>query len=400
MKKLNLFLLIAFLLSSCAPAAASIPIDTPSQTPAPTRTATHSPTNTSTPTSTPTPLPITFIYQDNVPADERILQEQAAIKAYVYYSQYANLGSITIYTFEDINLYIDQIFPAIQFDVPTYTKSKFIQDWGSGGNTTAKDIVVIGTGSLTWKEDANSCNKYKIVTHELFHMLQSRLIRHGLFKPALDYGPEWLKEGSADVFGTKMIDELNLCVYSDQLITWSNSSTTANYSLKEVEGGDFSNKMQFWSLAPYAVDSLIKIAPEGDKSIIDYYEEIGNGIPWQESFKSAFNVSVEEFYSTFDSNRKQEEIDISVCVAQTDVHVKCLGRKPNKDYIFETPFIVTSQATEWKVTSLCAVTGWGLEGSDTISILQISVTDNTHGNCQVKVNFSATQQVIVDFVVP
>lgn len=51
MKKLNLFMLIAFLLSSCAPVAIA------TSTPIPTRTATLTPTNTPKPTSTPTPTP-------------------------------------------------------------------------------------------------------------------------------------------------------------------------------------------------------------------------------------------------------------------------------------------------------------------------------------------------------
>jgi Tol biopolymer transport system component len=53
MKKLNLFLLIAFLLSSCAPATTTVP----SFTPMPTQTATLTPTNTPKPTSTSTPTP-------------------------------------------------------------------------------------------------------------------------------------------------------------------------------------------------------------------------------------------------------------------------------------------------------------------------------------------------------
>ncbi len=365
-------------------------------------TLTSIPANTSTPTITPTPLPITFIYQDDVPASGRALQEEAAYKAYAYYSQYADLGPVTIYTFSDINLYIDQIFPAIQYDVPTYTKSKFVQDWvaGGGGNTAAKDIVVISSDFLAWKDDANVCYKSKNVAHELFHMLQSRLMHHGLFRPALDYGPEWLKEGSAEVFGHKIANGLNDCSYSTQADIWLNNSITANYPLKEVEGGDFSSKMQFWSLAPYAVGDLIAIAPDGEESVIEYYAEIGKGTPWKESFKLAFGLSIDEFYSRFDLSRTQSDLDTSVCVEQSDARVKCLGLKPNKDFVFMLPFTLTTQAEEWIVESECGITGWGMEGSGGIHILQISVTDNTHGNCQVKVTFSADQQVTVDFVVP
>lgn len=402
MKNLNTFLLIAFLLASCVPAAIVEPTQKLEQTQTTTLTLTDmpAPTNTSTPTITPTPLPITFIYQDNVPANGRTLQELATYKAYISFSQYADLGSIKVYTFEDINLYVDQIFPAVQFDVPTNTKSKFIDEWGNGGNFAAKDIVVIGSGTLAWNDDTNLCYKPKNVAHELFHTLQSRLIKHGLFRPALDYGPEWLKEGSAEVFGHKIADGLNGCSYSKELDWWKTQSTSANYPLQEVDDGDFSSKIQFWSLAPYAVDYLISLAPKGEQSVIDYYSKIGNGISWKESFNSAFGLSVEEFYTKFDSSRTKDEIDTSVCIPQTNSQVKCLGLKPNKDFIFEIPIGPATQANEWKVESACGITGWGLEGSTSLHILQISVTDNTHGVCQVKIIFSDDQLVIVDFVVP
>lgn len=337
-----------------------------------------------------------------MPAKGREIQEQAARKAYLYYSQFADLGAVTIYTFSDINLYIDQIFPAIQYEVPTYTKSRFVNEWiaGGGGNTSAKDIVVISSGFLSWKADGNHCYKAKNVAHELFHMLQSRLMHHGLFRPALDYGPEWLKEGSAEVFGHQIADGINGCSYADKLASWQNDSSTANYPLKEVDGGNFAEKMQFWSLAPYAVDSLIKLAPKGELSVIDYYSEIGRGTPWKESFKIAFGMAVNEFYDKFEAIRQKGGIDASVCVVQTDPRVKCLGRKPLGDFVFRIPINPTTQENDWIVVSACGVTGWGLEGTDVLHILQISVTDDTHGPCQVKVTFSASQQVTVEFNVP
>jgi hypothetical protein len=330
------------------------------------------------------------------------LQEQAAHNAYRHYSEYTDLGPITIYTFSDIHQYIDQIFPAIQYDVPTYTKSKFVQDWiaGGGGNTSAKDIIVISSDFLPWKDDANVCYKSKNVAHELFHTLQSRLINHGLFKPALDYGPEWLKEGSAEVFGNKIADGLEGCNYSTELASWVNNSATANYPLAEVADGDFSGKMQFWSLAPYAVDSLIRLAPDGERSVVNYYMKIGRGEGWSEAFTSAFGISIEEFYTKFDTERTWSGIDTNVCVTQSDTRIKCLGQKPNKDFIFELPFVVETQADQWLIESECDITGWGLEGSDTLQILQISVTDSTHGSCQVVATFSQNQQVTVDFIAP
>lgn len=391
----------------------------PTQTVTLTPTITPLPTNTATPTS----LPITFIYQDNVPAKGRSIQEQSAHKSYLYYSQYADLGTVTIYTFSDINLFVDLIFPAIQHDVPTYTKSKFINDWisGGGGNTQAKDIVVISSDFPAWKDNSNRCYKAKNVAHELFHLLQSKLIQHALFRPTLDYGPEWLKEGSAEVFGNKIADGINGCSYAAQLVWWRNKSSEANYPLREVDGGNFSNKTQFWSLAPYAVDYLIKLTPQGEQSIIDFYSAIGKGTSWREAFKDVFGISVEEFYIRFDSARAdivvptdvvlpsvtpEPPLDTSVCLPQSDTSVECLGRRQNTnksnefDYIFSIPFAIQEEPRKWGVNSTCRLRGYGTYGSDGEYNLIIHISKSTHGTCQVKFVFSTSQQLTVDFLVP
>lgn len=302
----------------------------------PTSTATLIPTNVPTPTITPTPLPLVFIYQDDVPNSGRRLQEQAADKAYIYYSQYADLGKITIYTIADIEKYIDQIFPAIQSDVPNMSKSWFIKDWNmnGGSNTEAKDLVVISSAHFVWNDESNVCFKAKNVAHEMFHILQSRLMHHGLFRPALDYGPEWLKEGSSELMGNRLADGLNGCSYQATIDQWKKDSI---YSarLKDIEEGDFSSKAKFWSIAPTAVDHLIGLAPDGEKSLINYYSEIGSGKHWHEAFKSAFGIAVEEFYKDFDlyiGRATWKAIDISVCIDKevsiAGMKITCLGRLP------------------------------------------------------------------------
>jgi hypothetical protein len=419
--KTILYPVIIFLifLAACGPSAETIALQTSivatsaaaAWTEIPTNTLT--PTETPRPTITPTPLLLVFIYQDDIPLSARKLQEEAARKSYLYLSQYADLGQITIYTFSDIEQYIDQIFPAIQSDVPTYSKSKFIQDWiiGGGGNTSAKDIVAISSGYFVWEDNSKLCYKAKNVAHEILHILQSKLLKHALFRPGLDYGPEWLKEGSAEVIGYKMADGLNGCDAERYgLADWVNDASADGALLKELEGSDAFDKLKFWAVAPWAVDYLTRVAPHGEKSLIEYYSEIGSGKSWRKAFELAFGFAVEEFYTDFEAARGRQEkmfildsnviLDTSVCAPQSDNRVQCLGRKHNKDFIFGIPSIVTTPADQWKVNSDCAITGWGLEGSQQAEILQISVTDDTHGYCQVKVTFSADVQVTVDFVVP
>ncbi|MCZ2122014.1 MAG: hypothetical protein LC108_07100 [Anaerolineales bacterium] len=413
MKKLNTFLLFVFLLSSCAPAATAIPTLTPSPTKTATSTPTNTPTptNTSNPTITPTPLPITFIYQDDVPVEARLLQEQAAYKAYSYFSQFVDLGSITIYTFSDIDLYIDEIYPSIQADAPTITKSWFIEDWkaNGGSNTLAEDKVIIGSSYPAWKDDANRCFKVANVTHEIFHIVQSKLLQHPLFRPELDYGPEWIKEGSAQVMAYKFADGINQCdAQKLGFDYWRTDASVGDTLLSDLGGFDAIGKPKFWSVAPWAVDYLIQSNSHGEKSVIQYYSEIGNGKTWQAAFQSSFGMTIEEYYAEFDAIQKGQaiELDKSVCLPQTDNRVKCLGLFDNNgyaDYIFEIPIDVSKipSADQWKSTGNCIVTGWGgSPKSPTSYELAISFDSSTHGVCHIDVIFSADQQITLDFMIP
>lgn len=412
MKKTGIFLLFVFLFSSCAPAATAVPTTTqkPIETATFTPAKTPMPTNMLTPTMTPRSLPITYIYQDNVPVNGRVIQEQAAYKAYDYFSQYADLGSITIYTFSDIELYIDQIFPAIQFEIPTYTKSKFIEDWNAGSvsNTIAKDNVLISSDFQPWKDGTNLCYKAKNVAHEIFHMVQSNIVHHGLYKPSTDYGPpEWLREGSAEVMGHRIAEGLNGCSYFNALNTWRNHSTEANYPLEEVAGEGFSDKTQFWSLAPFALDYLIKIAPKGEKSVIDFYLAIGEGKSWDDAFEVAFGMPVEDFYTEFETVRVSQSttFDTNVCITPSSNEIKCLGliyKDGLPTYVFELPFDITSQVLEWRVESNCKVVKLGSQGNSLANNNQLLITvDNpTQSKCEINFLFSDNRQATVEFVVP
>jgi len=305
MKRLSLFLLTALLLSSCAtvtPAIGSVPKATTTLTVTPTLTS--QPTITLTPTITPTPFPLTYIYQDDVPASARTLQEQSANKAYAYFSKYAELGAITIYSFSDLELFLDEIFPAFKSDIPPLSKSAFRSFWPATGGTVAQNIVVVNTSFYAWQNDEAICYKSSNVAHEMFHIVQSILMEHALFRPELDYGPEWLKEGSAQVMGLHIADGLNGCSYErDGIDLWSMDSV-GGVLLQNVEGGDFSTKPKFWSVAPLAVDYLIQISPAGEKSMIDYYSEVGAGTRWPQAFLKAFGISKEDFYKKFAEHQK------------------------------------------------------------------------------------------------
>jgi hypothetical protein len=405
MKPLNIVLLLVFLLSACAPVTTEETIFTPTQTitltKAPTLT-TPTPINTSTPTITPTPLPITFRYEENVPAHGRRLQEQAANKAYAYFSQYVELGQITVYTFYDIDLIMDEAYPSIFAD-GNITKTQLREGWPTAGGTAAEDKVLINPNHINWSD--SGCYKPKNVGHEIFHIAQARLLRNRLRPDVINYGPEWLKEGSAEVMGHLIADGIDGCSYQDRVDYWIENISDKDVSLQSVEGGNFDSKSWFWSTAPLAVYQLVKSAPNGEESLFQYYSEIGNGNNWRDAFTSAFGLSIEDFYVQFEAYHESIKIglDINICLPQSDSRIKCLGRKPQDDgyiYLFAIPFGFNTPPDQWTQESTCELMNQGFEGSTEAVTFKIFVEKSVHGTCHASFTSGEGKQFSIDFLVP
>jgi hypothetical protein len=273
MKHLNAILLFVLILTSCSPQVTAVPTSIPTQTF--TETSTAIPTNTTTPTITPTPLPITFIYQDDVPDKARLLQEQAAYKTYTYFSQYVDLGELTIYTFSDINQYIDDIFPMIKADLPNATKGQFIQDWPSMGGTAVKGLMIINSGYSASNDHLNLCSTTLDIAHEMFHILQRNLVGHSLDRKVFDRGPDWIIEGSAQAISYRLAGDLDQCdVQKLGFDYWRTDASVGGALLSELDGYDAHQKPKFFSVSSWATDYLIRTSPEGEKAVITFYSEI------------------------------------------------------------------------------------------------------------------------------
>jgi hypothetical protein len=400
MKKLNVILLLVFFLASCAPNVTVVPTSIPIQTFNETPTTTL--TNTPTPTITPIPLPIAFKYQDNVPATGKNIQEQAANKAYIYFSQYVDLGTITVYSFYDIDIIMEEVYPSIFAD-GNITESELREGWPTSGGTAAEDKVLINPNHINWKD--SGCYKPKNVGHEMFHIAQARLLKNRLRPDVIDYGPEWLKEGSAEVMGHIIADGIDGCSYQERIQYWIENISDKNVSLQEVEGGNFDSKEWFWTTAPLAVVQLIKNSPNAEGALFQYYSEIGNGKNWHDAFISTFGLTIEEFYNQFETYHSSIKIglDISVCLPQSDSRIKCLGRKSQDGgyvYLFSIPFGFNTPPDQWTQETTCELINQGYEGSTKAVTFKIFVEGSVQGTCHVNFTSGEGKQFSIDFLAP
>jgi hypothetical protein len=165
----------------------------------------------------------------------------------------------------------------------------------AGGNT-----IVVSPAHRVWL-DSSPLNRVKIIVHEYFHLVQ-----FGLTRNMYDPGPIWLLEGSAELVGFRAVADASLVSFEavlDRWIAYGLQGPLANTSLADIESATASPDLLccMYELAPMAVHLLVE--DRGLAALGDYYGVIGNGMPWREAFASAFGMSVEEFYASFDAAR-------------------------------------------------------------------------------------------------
>ncbi len=52
-----------------------------------------------------------------------------------------------------------------------------------------------------------------------------------------------------------------------------------------------------------AAAHLVNVAPQGVKSLVDFWAAIGKGAEWHHGFQTAFGMSVEQCHAAFDAFR-------------------------------------------------------------------------------------------------
>ena len=118
------------------------------------------------------------------------------------------------------------------------------------------------------------------------------------------YGPIWLLSGMdayADAayrstFGGEQYDRLRT-----GLIAAARRTTLPLSSMASLDGRDAAGQQATTALGLLAIESLAERA--GEAAILEYYRLLPSSASWQEAFESAFGLSAEGFYDTFEGSR-------------------------------------------------------------------------------------------------
>lgn len=249
-------------------------------------------------------LPLVLHYEQGVPEVGRAFHEQAARAAYIEMSQYAEIGEIEIYIINDLANYSEELIPILQADVPVLTSESLIQEWPSSPALVAQNVIIINNRFPL--SNGGRCAIAEWIGHEMYHQVQAVLMKHPLFRAEFDYGPEWLKEGSAQLAAYWVLRRIPEC---DSQLNWLQEIRAVEFAgpLRQYE--DIPIQDGFVQIVRPAVNYLVSLEGNNEQSLVSFYLLLGNGEAWPLAFEHAFGLTVEEFYSVFEEYRISQSAD-------------------------------------------------------------------------------------------
>jgi hypothetical protein len=173
----------------------------------------------------------------------------------------------------------------------------------TGGFSDGKAVLFFDVAHPHWNQDSNwrgwttESDNMKIVAHEYTHAWQGWL---GAFDKPL---------GGAFIEGIAEYIAYLVMVDAGRILSWSDVRRFMLYSawdsdelaapVQEVEDDIWSGHVGF-----LAIDWLVGDAPSGLLSLRILAEEIGNGKSVPDAFRTAFNISIVDFYVQFEDWRQ------------------------------------------------------------------------------------------------
>lgn len=147
----------------------------------------------------------------------------------------------------------------------------------------------------------------QIAAHEAFHLIQYELIRAqerlGVSGPdqVPVAGPWWLGEGVATYFAQLAVAREGLLRLAELQAQWRRSA--------RLIGAGLGNLMTLRGQQAFGIDGYhaytlaveLLLRDRDPRSVLTYYEAIGNGVPWQEAFASAFGRSHEALAAEYEA---------------------------------------------------------------------------------------------------
>jgi hypothetical protein len=161
-----------------------------------------------------------------------------------------------------------------------------------------RQSVHVFAGGDGWR-NSNSLQRRQAMFHEWVHIVQQLESPYGL-------EPVWLTEGSAEWAAWDAMIRKGLASRTSVEDVYVRGARLADRDreLKELEGERFYRNDPDgldYALGYVAVDLLHPA--RGWRTIVTYYQALGDGYHWRADFRTVFGISVTRFYRSFEADR-------------------------------------------------------------------------------------------------
>lgn len=287
-----------------ATTAAAAPSTAAPTAPAPTATLT-----------VPEPLPggLSFVFGDDVTMEQRDrVRRVATLAEQDFKGRYgASAGPFTVFVHSKLDALVADYVAF--FGIPAGRVAGVRERWSSGFAEAGKENVFIYTGGPGWPDAISTGTVEKILFHEIFHVLQNRLVapahRNFIEAPDSDVpvgGPRWLIEGAAELVGYTLADEHGYAGFAAARAAKLRDAQAVTAPLSTMEA--LPGLVAAGRGAAYTVGFLaaeLLTATAGPQALARYWTEIGAGRPWQAAFETVFGRPITKFYDEFEVYRRQ-----------------------------------------------------------------------------------------------
>ena len=145
-----------------------------------------------------------------------------------------------------------------------------------------------------------------IAAHELSHVYQYALQRHGRFdtthKEVRVIGPAWMQEGFATFHPSRSLAMGGVVPYQQSRHRLIRQSQRVDVELEDTETYDgLRAGPGRYDMAAMASELLA--AKAGEEALITFWTLLGPDTSWQEAFETTFGMTVDEFYPLFEEHR-------------------------------------------------------------------------------------------------
>lgn len=172
--------------------------------------------------------------------------------------------------------------------------------------------ILVNTANVFWTESSD-VQHFRLLVHELAHVVQFKLMGRRkaeslLFSPPTEVhagGPHWLFEGVAELLSWLLIDNAGLASKEAWLEEQRALAATQPLALPRLESYlDFTVRGEA-ALAHAALAADLLLRERSALSLLGFWLLLGQGIPWEAAFQTAFGETYVQFHGRFETYRSR-----------------------------------------------------------------------------------------------